>query len=203
MVLFMSKNFNQVIENRRSIYAIGKESPISNEEIQSIVEHAVKHVPSPFNSQSARVVVLIGEQHDKLWNITRETLRKLVPEANFASTDEKISSFQNGYGSVLFFEDQAVVEGLQEQFALYKDNFPVWSLQSSGMLQFVIWSALEDAGLGASLQHYNPLIDAEVKAQWSLPEKWKLLAQMPFGKPLADPGEKEFSPLESRVKVFA
>jgi predicted oxidoreductase (fatty acid repression mutant protein) len=199
----MSKNFDQVIENRRSIYAIGKESPISNEEIQSIVEHAVKHVPSPFNSQSARVVVLIGEQHDKLWNITRETLRKLVPEANFAATDEKISSFQSGYGSVLFFEDQAVVEGLQEQFALYKDNFPVWSLQSSGMLQFVIWSALEEAGLGASLQHYNPLIDDDVKAQWNLPEKWKLLAQMPFGKPLADPGAKEFSPLESRVKVFA
>ena len=199
----MNKNFNQVIENRRSIYAIGKESPISAEEIQNIVEHAVKHIPSPFNSQSGRVVILLGEQHDKLWNITRETLRKIVPEDSFASTDERISSFQNGFGSVVFFEDQAVVEGLQENFALYKDNFPVWSLQSSGMLQFTIWTALEDAGLGASLQHYNPLIDDEVKAQWNLPEKWKLLAQMPFGKPLAAPGEKEFSPLENRVKVFA
>jgi len=199
----MNKNFNQVIENRRSIYAIGKDSPISAEEIQNIVEHAVKYVPSAFNSQSARVVVLLGEQHDKLWNITRETLRKIVPEEGFAATDEKISSFQNGFGSVVFFEDQAVVEGLQENFALYKDNFPVWSLQSSGMLQFTIWTALEDAGLGASLQHYNPLIDDEVKAQWNLPDKWKLLAQMPFGKPLAAPGEKEFSPLENRVKVFA
>jgi predicted oxidoreductase (fatty acid repression mutant protein) len=199
----MNKNFNQVIENRRSIYAIGKESPISAEEIQNIVEHAVKYVPSPFNSQSARVVVLLGEQHDKLWNITRETLRKIVPEGAFASTDEKISSFQNGFGSILFFEDQAIVEDLQERFALYKDNFPVWSLQSSGMVQFTVWATLEDAGLGASLQHYNPLVDDEVKEQWNLPEKWKLLAQMPFGKPLADPGEKEFAPLESRVKVFA
>ncbi|MHB8129814.1 MAG: nitroreductase family protein [Mobilitalea sp.] len=198
----MSKNFNQVIENRRSIYAIGKEVSVSAEEIQNIVEHAVKHVPSPFNSQSGRVVVLLGEHHDKLWDITRETLRKIVPEENFASTDERISSFQNGYGSILYFEDQTIVEGLQENFALYKDNFPVWSLQSSGMLQFTIWAALEEAGLGASLQHYNPLIDDQVKSQWKLPEKWKLLAQMPFGNPLAAPGEKEFSPLEYRVKVF-
>jgi len=198
----MSKNFNQVIENRRSIYAIGKEALVSAEEIQNIVEHAVKHVPSAFNSQSGRVVVLLGEHHDKLWNIARETLRKIVPEENFASTDEKISSFQNGFGSILFFEDQNVVEGLQEQFVLYKDNFPVWSHQSSGMLQFTIWATLEEAGLGASLQHYNPLIDEQVKSQWELPQNWKLLAQMPFGKPLAAPGEKEFAPLQNRVKVF-
>ena len=198
----MSKNFNQVMENRRSIYAIGKEALVSAEEIQNIVEHAVKHVPSAFNSQSGRVVVLLGEHHDKLWSIARENLRKIVPEENFASTDEKISSFQNGFGSILFFEDQGIVEGLQEQFVLYKDNFPVWSLQSSGMLQFTIWATLEEAGLGASLQHYNPLIDNQVKSQWDIPQNWKLLAQMPFGNPLAAAGEKEFTPLEGRVKVF-
>lgn len=198
----MSNNFNQAVENRRSIYAIGKESPISDQEIQNIVEHAVKYVPSSFNSQSARVVILLKEQHDKLWDITKETLRKIVPAENFASTEEKISAFKNGYGTLLFFEDQAVVEGLQENFALYKDNFPIWSLQSSGMLQFTIWTALEEAGLGASLQHYNPLIDEQVKAEWGIPEKWKLWAQMPFGKVLAPAGEKEFSPLEARVKVF-
>lgn len=198
----MSKDFKQVVENRRTIYAIGKESPISDKEIQDIVEHSVKHVPSSFNSQSGRVVILLGEQHDKLWDITKEVLRNIVPEANFASTEEKIDSFRNGYGSLLFFEDQAVVEGLQEQFTLYKDNFPVWSLESSGMLQFTIWAELEAAGLGASLQHYNPLIDELVKEQWKVPDKWKLLAQMPFGKPLAPPQEKSFAPLEDRVKVF-
>jgi uncharacterized protein len=198
----MSNHFNHALENRRSIYAISKESPISQREIQDIVEHAVTYVPSAFNSQSARVVVLFDEHHDKLWDITRETLRKIVPEAGFASTDEKMNAFQSGYGTVLFFEDQAVVEGLQKQFDLYKDNFPVWSLQSSGMLQFTVWVALEDAGLGASLQHYNPLIDEAVKSQWSIPDNWKLLAQMPFGKPLASAPEKDFAPLDSRVKVF-
>ncbi|MGB4658383.1 MAG: nitroreductase family protein [Mobilitalea sp.] len=198
----MSKSFNQVIENRRSIYAIGKEQIVAAEQIQEIVEHNVKHVPSPFNSQSARTVILLGEHHDKLWNIVRETLRKIIPADSFASTDEKVNSFQNGYGTVLYFEDQAVVEGLQSQFAVFKDNFPIWSLQSAGMLQFAVWSGLEEAGLGASLQHYNPLIDDEVKETWNLPKTWKLMAEMPFGKPLADPGEKEFTPLDYRVKVF-
>lgn len=199
----MSRTFNQALENRRSIYAISKESPISDSDLQHIVEHGVKFTPSSFNSQSARTVLLLGQQHDRLWEITREALRKIVPAESFASTDEKINGFKNGYGTVLFFEDQSVVEGLQQQFALYKDNFPIWSLQSNGMLQLVIWTKLEDAGLGASLQHYNPLIDDEVKQQWGLPKEWKLLAQMPFGKPLAHPQEKEFAPLEGRVKVFS
>lgn len=70
------------------------------------------------------------------------------------------------------------------------------------MLQLVVWTALENEGLGASLQHYNPIIDEEVKKQWNIPESWKLIAQMPFGKPASEPKEKQFQPLEERVKVF-
>ena len=198
----MNKDFYEVIKNRRTIYGISKESVISDERIEEIVNYAVKHVPSSFNSQSGRVVLLLGENHNKLWDITKETLRKIVPEDSFSQTEAKINSFRSGYGSILYFEDQSVIEGLQEKFALYKDNFPIWSLQSSGMLQFAIWSALEAEGLGASLQHYNPLIDDAVKKQWSIPDTWKLLAQMPFGKPTAPAGEKEFMPLEQRVKIF-
>lgn len=197
------KEFKKMVENRRSYYAIDKKSPVSDQEIREIIEHAVKYVPSAFNSQSARVVLLLGENHDKLWEITRETLRKIVPADSFASTDAKIDGFKNGYGTIMFFEDQTVIEGLQEQFSLYKDVFPVWSLQSSGMLQYTIWVTIEAAGLGASLQHYNPLIDDEVKAAWNLPEKWKLLAQMPFGTPVSEPGDKDFLPLDDRFKVFS
>ncbi len=76
---------------------------------------------------------------------------------------EKINSFASGYGTILYFEDMSVVEDLQKQFALYKDNFPVWSQQSSAMHQFVIWTSLEIEGFGASLQHYNELIEEDVK----------------------------------------
>jgi predicted oxidoreductase (fatty acid repression mutant protein) len=198
----MTLEFFEAIKNRRSIYPISKEVVVSDERIHEIVNEAVKYTPSSFNSQSARVVVLLGEQHDKLWNITENTLKKLVPEDQFAPTAEKMSMFRNGYGTILFFEDQTVIEGLQTSFAAYADNFPIWSQQSSGMHQFVVWTALEIEGLGATLQHYNPLIDDEVKETWDIPSSWKLLAEMPFGKPLAPAGEKEFQPLEDRVKIF-
>jgi predicted oxidoreductase (fatty acid repression mutant protein) len=59
-----------------------------------------------------------------------------------------------------------------------------------------------EEGLGVSLQHYNPIIDEEVKKQWNIPGSWKLIAQMPFGKPTAAPDEKEIKPLDERVKVY-
>jgi len=202
VVIIMSSQFIEAIKERRSIYAISKESTVSDAKIIEIVEQAVLHSPTSFNSQSSRAVVLLGEQHDKLWDITTETLRKIVPAEQFEGTAQKLNSFKAGYGSVLFFEDQQVVKGLQENFALYAENFPVWANQSSGILQFVVWTAFAEVGLGASLQHYNPLIDDEVKEAWGIPQDWKLIAQMPFGKTVTPAGEKQFLAIEDRVKVF-
>ncbi|PZD96024.1 nitroreductase [Paenibacillus sambharensis] len=198
----MTNEFFKAIQNRRSIYSITSESPISDERIQEIVEEAVKYTPSSFNSQSSRAVVLLGAQHHKLWDLTTEVLKAIVPADQFESTQQKMDSFRAGHGTVLFFEEMRVVEGLQQQFPTYQDRFPVWAEHANAMLQLVIWTALEGEGLGASLQHYNPLIDDKVKAQWSLPESWKLIAQMPFGKPGAPAGDKDFQPVEERTKIF-
>lgn len=198
----MSILFWEAIKARRTFYGLSKEIDVSEDRIKEIVGEAVNHTPSAFNSQSSRVVVLFGEQSDKLWNITKDTLRKTVSAENFAPTEERINGFANGYGTILYFEDQSVIKGLQEQFASYTENFPIWSNQSSGMLQHVIWTALVAEGLGASLQHYNPLIDAEVTQTWQLPGEWKLIAQMPFGKPTFIPGDKEIMPQSDRMKFF-
>lgn len=197
------KNLYDAIKERRSIYALSKESTISDEKIKEILEHVVMHTPSAFNSQSARVVLLLNKEHDKLWDITLESLRKVVPADQFSQTKEKIDSFKNGYGTVLFFEDNSIVEGLQNQFPLYKDNFPLWSQHSTGMHQFAVWTAFSTEGLGASLQHYNELIEEEVKHTWQIPASYKLIAQMPFGKTAAAPQEKQFNPINDRVKVYA
>ncbi|WP_379133561.1 nitroreductase family protein [Paenibacillus sp. sgz500958] len=199
----MAKSFFDAVKSRRSIYAISKQSPISDSQIQEIVEEAVLHSPTSFNSQTSRAVVLFAENHDKLWEITKDTLRKIVPADQFEGTAQKLDSFKSGYGTVLFFEDQAGVKQLQENFALYADNFPIWSNQSSGILQFIVWTAFADAGLGASLQHYNPLIDDEVKQSFGIAAEWKLIAQMPFGAIEAAPGPKEYKPIEERVKVLS
>ncbi|MBV7273233.1 nitroreductase family protein [Clostridiaceae bacterium UIB06] len=198
----MLKDFYTAVADRRTFYGISKESVISDEKIKEIIEYAVKHTPSAFNSQSTRVVLLLGEHHNKLWDNTKEALRKIVPPDKFAPTEDKINSFQNGYGTILFFEDTSIIESLQNQFALYKDNFPIWAQQSNGMHQYVIWTALETEGFGVSLQHYNEVIEIDVKKEWNIPDNWKLVAQMPFGKPTSAPGEKQYQPLEDRVKVF-
>ena len=64
--------------------------------------------------------------------------------------------------------------------------------QGSGIAQYAVWVALSEAGIGASLQHYNPLPDAAVAARWGVPASWKLRAQMPFGSNEAGFGEKGF-----------
>lgn len=199
----MNRNFKEAIEHRRTCYSITNSSPISDEAIKQILDFAVTHVPSAFNSQSTRVVLLLNKHHKRLWEIVKEELRVIVPAEKFAPTQQKIEgSFECGYGTILFFEDQEVVRNLQKAFPSYSDNFPIWSQHTSGMHQFAIWTMLEDAGLGASLQHYAPLIDEKVSAEWNINPQWKLIAQMPFGTPTAKPGEKEFGPLEPRVLQF-
>lgn len=198
----MTKDFYTVIKERRSFYGINKDVQVSEDRIKEIVEFAVKYTPSAFNSQTARLVVLTDEAHNKLWDITTNTLKNVMGDRDFSATQQKMDAFKSGYGTVLFFEDESIVKSLQEQFVSYADNFPIWSNQASGMHQLVVWAALEAEGLGASLQHYNPLIDNEVKEEWNIPESWRLIAQMPFGQPTSLPGEKEFQPLENRVKFY-
>lgn len=178
----MKKDFYEAIEKRRTFYGISKEAVVSDDRIKEVIEHAVKHTPSAFNSQSARIVLLLGDKHDKLWSITKEALRKIVPEDKFGSTEEKINSFASGYGTILYFEDMSVVEDLQKQFALYKDNFPIWSQQSSAMHQFVIWTSLEIEGFGASLQHYNELIEEDVKKRMGYTKQLEAYSSNAFWK---------------------
>jgi predicted oxidoreductase (fatty acid repression mutant protein) len=132
----------------------------------------------------------------------KETLRGIVKDPNaFADTEARVDGFKAAYGTVLFFEDQAVVTGLQEKFPLYADKFPHWSEHSAGMMQFAVWTSFAIEGMGASLQHYSPLVDEWVRKNADVPASWKLIAQMPFGVAVAPAGEKAFSPLSERFKV--
>ena len=187
----------KLYQNRRSIYALGKNLPISEQEVIEIIDNAVKYSPSAFNSQSAHAVVLLGENHKKVWDITYTELEKLLPtdEAK-ATTKAKIDSFAAAYGTILFFEDHNIVKGLQEQFPSYADNFPIWSEQSTGIASFAVWNALAEAGVGANIQHYNPLIDEKVAKEWNIPSNLVLRAQMPFGEIVG-----AAAPIERKARV--
>jgi len=195
------KDFASAVANRRSIYALNKSITVTDDRLKEIVEFAIKWTPSSFNSQSGRAILLLGRHHTKFWNITRDTLKAMLPADKFPPTEEKMKAFSAAYGTVLFFEDQDAVKKLQEGFPSYAQAFPGFSEHSSGMLQFIVWTALEVEGLGASLQHYTPLVDEAVQKEWNVPKSWKLIAQMPFGNPVQPAGPKEFQPLADRVKL--
>jgi predicted oxidoreductase (fatty acid repression mutant protein) len=69
------------------------------------------------------------------------------------------------------------------------------------MLQIAIWAGLAEIGVGANLQHYNPVIDDAVRELFDLPESWTLVGQMPFGGIVKGREPKEPEGISLRVRV--
>ncbi|KAF1931674.1 nitroreductase family protein [Didymella exigua CBS 183.55] len=188
----LTKSVIEAIKDRRSYYQLNKEAPISDKKIQELVEQAILHVPSSFNSQSTRLVVLLNKDHEQFWDYVIEVLKPLTPEDKFDGTKQKISGFRAAYGTVLFYEAPEPVEKLRKSFPMYAHHFGDWSEHTSAMHQFALWVALEAEGFGANLQHYNPIIDQKAAEHWSIPLEWKLRSQLVFGGRAGEPGEKKF-----------
>ena len=70
------------------------------------------------------------------------------------------------------------------------------------MAQYMVWTLLEAEGFGVNLQHYNPLIDEAVRAEWNVPADWTLRVQLVFGLIEAPAGEKTVLPLAERLRVY-
>ena len=191
------------IKKRRSIYALGKNVADNNEDIAQLIQSAIKESPSPFNNQTVRAAILFGESSDKLWEIVAERLKSEVPDGeSYKATRQKVDSFKAGVGTILFFTDDDIVQQYQEQLSLYAENFPIWADQANGMAQINVWQALAANDIGASLQHYNPLIDDDVHTAFDIPESWNLRGQMPFGSIEAPAGTKEYMTDDARFKIF-
>ena len=192
----------QAFDERRSVYALGNELPVEPQAIVNMAERVLLHTPSAFNSQSSRLVVLFGAEHQRLWDIAEEKLRAAVGDGDFSGSKQKLDGFRAAAGTVLFYEDKNVTESLQEQFALYADRFPVWAQQTSAMHQYAMWTELRTLNVGANLQHYNPLVDEDAAKAFSIPDSWELVAQMPFGNIVEPAGEKTYQPVNERMKVL-
>ena len=182
------------LRERRTVYQLNKELPIPAAEVRQLIEETTELVPDAFNMKSARVVIAFGEKQDALWDDVYEAFGGKVAR-------EKIDGFKAGAGTVLYFIDTDVVKGLQEKFPLYAANFPIWAQQANGMLQISIWAGLRELGVGANIQHYNPVIDDAVKKLFGLPERYQLIAQMPFGGIATEPDAKEKEDITQRVMI--
>ena len=147
-------------------------------------------------------MILLQKENQKFWDSVENTLRGVTAEDAFSRTQKKLEGFRGGNGTILFYEDGAEIGKLKQSFPLYADKFGQWAQHNNAILQYAVWLALTGEGLAASLQHYNPLIDAETAREWNIPTSWTLIAQMPFGKVAEQPGPKNLRPMEETVKFF-
>ncbi|KAL2007691.1 hypothetical protein VTN00DRAFT_7673 [Thermoascus crustaceus] len=198
----------ELAKARRTYYKLSNKSPVPDSKIEELVNSAILHVPSSFNTQSTRLVVLLHKEHERLWDIIIDAFGGLVktgaiPEEMWKNqTLPKLQGLKAGVGTILFYEDPAHIAPLSEKFALYKDHFGPWAEHSNAMHQYYLWTGLESLGFGATLQHYNPIIDAPVASAYNVPSDWRLIAQLVFGAPAGQPGEKQYKPVEERVKIY-
>ena len=65
----------------------------------------------------------------------------------------------------------------------------------------MLFRSFRELGIGANVQHYNPVIDNAVKKLFNVPENFVLVAQMPFGGIGSEPAPKEKEDIGKRVKL--
>lgn len=189
---------------RRSQYHLNDQLPLNREQMEALIREVIRTTPSGFNSQTARLVLLWGEAHQRLWHVVQETVRPLTAPEQYPNTVAKMDGFRRGAGTILFFEEGAILRQLEEKYPKFADNVPLFSSHTSAMHQYALWTQLAALGMGANLQHYNPVADDAIKKAFQLPQSWELHAQMVFGG-LERPTEKEKVqqlPVEERLTVL-
>lgn len=189
------------LRQRRSIYQLGKYLPLDEAAILRKLEEVVALTPAAFNEPVTKITILFGEAHEKFWDLVYGKLEPGLGEEQRPRTRKKMDQFQRGAGTVLFFEDQEVVRKMREKYPLYGESFSQWGEQEQGMLQAFVWMALREEGIGANLQHYNPLIDEAVAEEFEIPKNLRLTGQMPFGNILEEPEKKDREDVSYRVQV--
>lgn len=194
--------FLDLVKKRRSIYALGKNTDFSKTDIENRIREVVKEVPSAFNSQTTRIVVLFDEANTKFWDHIYDVQKDVLEGEIWDMMSGIMTGAKEGIGTILFFEDKEAVDSMPARGVrqeAYKQN-------NNANVQYGLWLALAEMDLGASLQHFNvgyeQGFDKGTKEMFNLPDSYEMLAQMPFGSIEQQPGEKEYIDTNVQVKVI-
>ena len=137
-----SDAFLEFVKDRRSLYTLAAESPISDSAIEEIVKFAVTWAPSTYNVQSARAVVTFGDNHRKLWEIIKKHMADVPLQGGMREyMDGRIEGWKGSYGTVLWFEDQEALDGLAQKNPMVGGMLTECEGASS-MLELVAWHGL-------------------------------------------------------------
>lgn len=172
---------DKLINKRRSYRKLEQKENVDFIKLKEELENVVKNTPTAFNMQETIIYILTKENNKKLWNIVFNTLKRIISEDDYLNLEKKINDFSNGNGTILYFMDTNIVENSKKEIKTYSQYFDDWSMQDQGVILYAIWLKLTELGFDASIQHYNPIIDEEVKDIFNIRKDLKLVGQMPFG----------------------
>src|SRR5699024_6675935 len=96
-------NFVDLIKKRRTIYALGTDSQYSKEDIENRIREVVQQVPSAFNSQTTRVVVLFDEANVKFWDHIYDVQKDVLEGEMWDMMSGVMNGAKEAIGTVLFF----------------------------------------------------------------------------------------------------
>lgn len=191
------------IQKRRSQYAISGQSQVSNEKVAEVVTQVNREVPTAYNSQTNRVVLVFGQANEKVWQHIADVQRSVLGEEGWQMMGGIIEGAKNAQGTALFFAD---IEAVKNWIPATEERQEVFKQHNSANAQYATWLALTDLGLGATLQHFNighdQGHDKGIREILDLPDSYELVAQMPFGAIEEPAGEKEYIDSETLVQVY-
>lgn len=92
----------QAVQHRHSVYALTNKAPVPDSQVVQIAKDLVRYVPSSFNSQTTRIVLLFGQDHLKFWEMAYEehVAGAGDDEGKKSRTKGRVDMFKEGSGTV-------------------------------------------------------------------------------------------------------
>lgn len=99
-----SSTYLDAVKYRRTVYGLNDKSPVPDSRIEELVNETMLSIPSSFNSQSTRLLVVVGEQHKKFWDAVTEAMKAVIlqykGEEDWKRNEGRLQGFRNAYGTV-------------------------------------------------------------------------------------------------------
>lgn len=98
-----SSNLLKLLLKRRTTHYLGKDRELDKQVVIKILREALLVAPSFFNAQTTRMVLLLDDENEKLWELVKECLEKHSKEKSLGlDTIEKLNGFKQANGTVSY-----------------------------------------------------------------------------------------------------
>ena len=116
--------FFAACKTRRTCWQLARCPTTADQTILDIVNEAMLHSPSAFNSQSTRMLVLLGSEHEHLWmEIAKPILRVCAPEHVWPMTEKKLEGFASAHGTVSLESSSSLTScGVAQRLSVTEDS---------------------------------------------------------------------------------